>query len=53
MQSVVFYGAGDESWKRSVDAELRKAAGYRSRKTPLTTFTYLSEPATDDKNGPD
>ena len=46
---VIFYGAGDEAWKRSVDSELRKASGYRTSKTPLATFTYLSEPATDDK----
>src|SRR5580700_1356418 len=46
---LVFYGAGDESWKSSVDSELRKASGYRSTKKPPTTFTYLSEPATDDK----
>ena len=46
---LIFYGAGDEFWKRSVDAELRKAAGYRTSKTPLATYTYLAEPATDDK----
>ena len=47
--AVVFYGAGDEGWKRSVDAELRKAAGYRSSKAPLAPYTYLAEPATNDK----
>ncbi len=47
--AVIFYGAGDEAWKRSVDAEIRKAAGSRASKTPLTPFTYLAEPATDDK----
>ncbi|HZM11350.1 MAG TPA: hypothetical protein VFC15_14175 [Candidatus Limnocylindrales bacterium] len=47
--AVIFYGAGDESWKRSVDAEIRKVAGYRTSKTPLAPFTYLAEPATDDK----
>ena len=46
---MIFYGAGDESWKGSVDSELRKASGYRASKKPPTTFTYLSEPATDDK----
>jgi len=46
---IVFYGAGDESWKGSVDSELRKASGYRTSKKPPVTFTYLSEPATEDK----
>ena len=47
--AIVFYGAGDEAWKRSVDAELRKAKGYRTSKRPLVPYTYLAEPATDDK----
>jgi hypothetical protein len=46
---IVFYGAGDESWKGSVDSELRKASAYRGAKKPPATFTYLSEPATEDK----
>jgi len=46
---LIFYGAGDESWKGSVDSELRKASGYRATKKPPTTFTYLAEPATEDK----
>ncbi len=29
---LIFYGAGDESWKSSVDSELRKASGYRATK---------------------
>lgn len=47
--AIIFYGTGDEAWKRSIDAELRKAAGYRTSKTPLAPFTYLAEPATNDK----
>ena len=46
---VIFYGAGDELWKRSVDSDLRKAFGYRTTKSPLVIYTYLSDPATDDK----
>ncbi len=46
---IIFYGAGDESWKGSVDSELRKASGYRTSKKPPVTFTFLSEPATEDK----
>src|SRR5205085_1636237 len=26
---MLFYGAGDEAWKRAMDNELRKMAGYR------------------------
>jgi hypothetical protein len=46
---IVFYGAGDEAWKRSIDAEIRKSPGYRSGKPPLAAFTYLAEPSTADK----
>jgi hypothetical protein len=46
---LVFYGAGDEAWKRSVDAELRKAPSYRAGKPWTASYTYLSEPATEDK----
>ena len=31
---VVFYGAGDEAWKRTIDNELKKMAGYRGGKLP-------------------
>jgi hypothetical protein len=47
--ALIFYGVGDELWKRSVESDLRKASGYRTSKTPVLTFTYLSEPPTDDK----
>lgn len=47
--AVVFYGAGDDAWKRSVDAEIRKSPGYRSGRPPLAPFTYLAEPSTGDK----
>jgi hypothetical protein len=47
--AIIFYGAGDEAWKRSVDAEIRKSPGYRTAKPPLTPFTYLAEPSTNDK----
>lgn len=48
--AIVFYGAGDEAWKRSEDAEVRKSAGYRQGKPPLAPFTYLAEPSTADKS---
>ena len=47
--AIVFYGAGDDAWKRSIDADIRKSPGYRTNKPPLTPFTYLSEPSTADK----
>jgi hypothetical protein len=47
--AVIFYGAADEAWKRSVDADIRKSAGYRVGKPPLAPFTYLAEPSTGDK----
>lgn len=46
---ILFYGAGDELWKRTVDSDLRKMKGYRDLKRLRTSFTYLAEPATDDK----
>jgi hypothetical protein len=46
---IVFYGAGDESWKRAMDSDLRKMKGYRGEKPLLAGCTYLAEPATDDK----
>jgi len=46
---VLFYGAGDEAWKRTIDNELKKMAGYRSGKPPPAMCTYLAEPRTSDK----
>jgi len=45
----LYYGAGDEAWKRTIDNELKKMAGYRSGKPPPAMYTYLSEPRTNDK----
>jgi hypothetical protein len=47
---LLFYGAGDEAWKRTIDAELKKMAGYRSGKPLPARFTYLAEPRTSDKD---
>jgi hypothetical protein len=46
---IVYYGAGDELWKHTVDSDLRKMKGYRGEKPLLATYTYLGEPVTDDK----
>jgi len=45
----LFYGAGDEAWKRTIDNELKKMAGYRSGKPLPAVCTYLAEPKTSDK----
>lgn len=46
---IVFYGAGDEAWKRTIGNELKKMPGYRSGKPLLASFTYLADPKTSDK----
>jgi hypothetical protein len=46
---LLFYGAGDEAWKRTIDNELKKLAGYRGGKPLLARYTYLAEPKTRDK----
>jgi hypothetical protein len=45
----LFYGAGDEAWKRAIDNELKKMAGYRRGRPPPAIYTYLAEPRTSDK----
>ena len=47
---VVFYGAGDEPWRRRSRAICRKAPAYRRDKAVVSAFTYLAPPATDDKS---
>jgi len=46
---ITFYGQGDEAWKRTIDNELKKIKGYRGDKPLLAHYTYLAEPADDDK----
>ncbi len=46
---IVFYGAGDDAWKRSIDNDLKKMVGYRRDKPLRATFTYLADPRTGDK----
>jgi len=47
---LLFYGAGDKAWKRTIDNELKKMAGYRSGKPLPAVSTYLAEPRTADKD---
>jgi hypothetical protein len=46
---IVFYGEGDEAWRRTVESDLKKANAYRGDKTPCSIFTYLAEASTPDK----
>ena len=47
---LLFYGAGDEGWKRTIDNELKKMPGYRGGKPLLASYTYVAEPKTSDKD---
>jgi hypothetical protein len=46
---MVFYGAGDEAWKRTTDNDLKKLRGIRAAAALPQIYTYLAEPATRDK----
>lgn len=46
--AMVFYGAADEAWKRSVEIDLKKASAYRGGRA-LPIYTVLAEPETADK----
>jgi hypothetical protein len=45
--ALIYYGAGDDAWKRSVDSELKKSAFQRG--SALPRYTYLAEPRSGDK----
>lgn len=45
---IVFYGAGDESWKRTIEGDLRKAQAVRQGHL-LLAATYVAQPVTEDK----
>lgn len=47
---LLYYGAGDEQWKRSVDIDLRKSRGLSQRANPAPVFTYLAAPRSADKD---
>jgi hypothetical protein len=46
---LLYYGAGDEAWKRAIDNDLKKMAGYRGGRPLLGNYTYLAAPRTTDK----
>jgi TIR domain len=47
---LVFYGAGGEAWKRTVDNDLKRMKAYRGEKSLLANFVFLAGPSTADKN---
>ena len=47
---VLYYGAGDEAWRKTVENDIRKAHAYRKDKPPFVRFIYIAPPATDDKS---
>ena len=46
---ILFYGAGDEAWKRTVENDLIKMKAYREGKLLQASYVYLAPPNTDDK----
>ena len=46
---LLFYGAGDEAWKRTLDNDLKRMPGYRGSRPLLASYTYLATPKTTDK----
>ena len=46
---LVYYGAGDEAWKRTTETDLQKIKGLRRGNPLLNVFTYLAPPMTGHK----
>jgi hypothetical protein len=46
---IVFYGAGDEAWKRTVENDVKKMKGYRGGRPLVVSYIYLADPITADK----
>jgi TIR domain len=46
---LIFYGAGDEAWKRTTETDLQKIKSSRPGKPLLNVFTYLAAPMTGHK----
>jgi len=46
---MVYYGAGTEAWKRTVDSERLKIKGYRPGKPAPPSWCYVAAPVTTDK----
>jgi hypothetical protein len=48
--AMIFYGAGEEAWYRSVGMDLRRAPVYRDGRPLPPPLTYLAAPSSDDKD---
>jgi hypothetical protein len=46
---LLFYGAGDEAWRRTVNNELKKVTAYRAERPLDVRYTFLAAPKTGDK----
>ena len=46
---LIFYGAGDEAWRRTTETDLQKIKSSRPEKPLLNIFTYLAAPLTGHK----
>ncbi|MGH8589870.1 MAG: toll/interleukin-1 receptor domain-containing protein [Gammaproteobacteria bacterium] len=44
--AIVFYGAGDEAWTRTVESDLQKSKSARGSKPLLASVTWLASPVT-------
>ena len=47
---IVYYGSGNEAWKRSIDNDLAKMRSYRRGKPLKAKYIYLAPPGTRDKD---
>jgi hypothetical protein len=43
---LVFYGAGDEAWRRAVQSDVRKMKAYRNGRALLAEYSYVGPPGT-------
>ncbi len=41
---ILYYGAGEEAWKRTLDNDLKKMPSYRSGRPVRAKYTYLAAP---------
>ncbi len=46
---ILFYGAGDQTWKHYQQTELKKMRGLRGDRPLLAEFIYVAAPSTEDK----
>jgi len=47
---ILYYGRGDEAWKRTIDTELKKLPVFRTRGDLPPVHTYLAAPGSHDKD---